>query len=77
MKPGTKPLSGRTVTPAELQARYKGKQVEGAPTFRDRKAAHRRSRLQRWRDAVALREICDLDPFELENVVPLRGFGRD
>jgi hypothetical protein len=66
------------MTQAELQARYRATQVEGAPTFRDRKdrkAADRRRRLQRWRDAVALREICDLDPFELENVVPLRGFG--
>jgi hypothetical protein len=77
MKPGTKPLSGRTMTHAERQARYRAKPVEGAPTFRDRKAADRRSRLQRWHDVVALRKICDLDPFKLEDVVPRRGFGRD
>jgi hypothetical protein len=46
------------MTHAERQARYRAKQAEGAPTFRYRKPVDRRSRLQRWRDAVA--ELQDL-----------------
>lgn len=75
MKPGPKPLSGRTMTHAERQARYRAKQAEGAPTFRHRKPADPRSRLQRWRDA--LRAICDSDLSEVENMVPPREFERD
>ena len=41
------------MTHAERQARYRTKQAEGAPTLRYRKPANRRSRVQRWRDAVA------------------------
>jgi hypothetical protein len=46
------------MTHAERQARYRAKQAEGAPTFRYRKPVDRRSRPQRWRNAVA--EIQDL-----------------
>ncbi len=58
MKPGPKPSSGAAMTHAERQARYRAKQAEGAPTFRYRKPLDRRSRLRRWRDAVA--ELQDL-----------------
>jgi hypothetical protein len=53
MKPGPKPSSGATMTHAERQARYRAKQADGAPTVRYRKPLDRRSRPQRWRDAVA------------------------
>ena len=46
MKPGPKPSSGKATTHAERQARYRTKQAEGAPTFRYRKPADRRSRVQ-------------------------------
>jgi len=53
MKPGPKPSSGTALTHAERQARYRAKQADGAPTLRYRKPVDRRSRVQRWRDAVA------------------------
>jgi hypothetical protein len=60
MKPGPKPSSGKAMTHAERQARYRAKQAVGAPTFRYRKPVDRRSRLQRWRDVVAeLQELQD------------------
>ena len=46
------------MTHAERQARYRAKQAAGTPTFRYRKPVNRRSRLQRWRHAVA--ELQDL-----------------
>ena len=53
MKPGPKPLLGTTMTHAERQARYRASHAEGAPKLRYRNPADRRSRPQRWRDAVA------------------------
>jgi hypothetical protein len=53
MKPGPKPIGGETMTGAERQARYRAAHADGAPGVRYRKAADRRSRPQRWRDAVA------------------------
>jgi hypothetical protein len=53
MKPGPKPSSGTAMTHAERQARYRAKQADGAPTLRYRKPVDCRSRVQRWRDAVA------------------------
>src|SRR3954447_69836 len=53
MKTGPKPPSGKAMTHAERQARYRTKQAEGAPTLRYRRPADRRSRFQRWHDAVA------------------------
>ena len=53
MKPGPKPSSGKTMTHAERQARYRAKQAERAPTLRYRRPADRRSRVQRWLDAVS------------------------
>ena len=60
MKPGPKPSSGTAMTRAERQARYRAKQAAGTPTLRYRKPIDRRSRVQRWCDAVAeLRDLQD------------------
>ena len=53
MKPGPKPLLGVPMTQAERQARYRASIAPGATKPRYRKPADRRSRAQRWRDAVA------------------------
>lgn len=53
MKPGPKPLLGTTMTHAERQARYRANHAQGAPKLRTRNPAERRSRPQRWGDAVA------------------------
>src|SRR5208282_6521923 len=53
MKRGPKPIGDHTMTPAERQARYRASHADGAPKIRYRKTADRRSRPQRWRDAVA------------------------
>jgi hypothetical protein len=60
MRPGPKPMLGTTMTHAERQARYRASQAQAAPKVRYRKPADRRSRPERWRDAVAeLRELQD------------------
>ena len=56
MPPGPKPLGERALTPAERQARYRAAHAaDTAATMKVcyRKPADRRSRPQRWRDAVA------------------------
>ena len=53
MKPGPKPINGETMTPAERQARYRAARKDAAPVVRYRKPGDRRSRPQRWREAVA------------------------
>lgn len=53
MKPGPKPLLGTAMTPAERQARYRASHEQGSPKVRYRQPADRRSRPQRWREAVA------------------------
>lgn len=53
MKTGPKPLSGTTMTHAERQARYRAHHAQSVPRLRYRSPADRRSRSQRWRDAVA------------------------
>ncbi len=53
MKPGPKPLLGTTMTHAERQARYRASHAEGTPKRDYRRPADRRSRPQRWRDAIA------------------------
>ena len=56
MPPGPKPLGERTMTLAERQARYRAAHAaDTAPVVkvRYRRPADRRSRPQRWRDAVA------------------------
>jgi hypothetical protein len=52
MKPGPKPLLGTTMTRAQRQARYRASHTEAAAKPRYRKPAARRSRPQRWCDAV-------------------------
>ena len=52
--PGRKPLGDKALTPAERQARYReAHKGDGAPRIRYRKPTDRRSRAQKWRDAVA------------------------
>ena len=51
--PGRKPLGDRALTPAERQARYRETHKDGAPRIRYRRPADRRSRAQRWHEAVA------------------------
>jgi hypothetical protein len=53
MKRGRRPLGEQAMTNAERQARFKAAHAEGRPKIRYRKPADRRSRPQRWRDAVA------------------------
>ena len=55
MKPEPRPQGEQALTPAERQARYRAAQASTAPAVkvRYRKPADRRSRPQRWRDAVA------------------------
>jgi hypothetical protein len=48
-----KPLGDRPMTNAERQARHRAARAAGLPVIRYRRAADRRSRAQRWRDAVA------------------------
>ena len=48
-----KPIGDRPMTDAERQARRRAAQVAGAPATQVRRSTDRRSRIQRWRDAVA------------------------
>ena len=50
---GRKPLKERAMTNAERQARFRERHADGNPKVRFRKPADRRSRPQRFRDAVA------------------------
>jgi hypothetical protein len=51
MPPGPKPETGRALTGAERQARYRQRHAD-APVVRYRAPNDRRSRPRRWRDAV-------------------------
>jgi len=56
MAPGPKPQGERALTPAERAARYRAARAAAAAPvvrMRYRKPTDRRSRPQRWRDAVA------------------------
>ncbi len=56
MAPGPKPQGERALTPAERQARYRAARAADAAAtakVRHHKPTDRRSRPQRWRDAVA------------------------
>ena len=79
-KPGRKPLGEQPLTGAQRQARYR-RRHPATPVIRYRRPIDRRSRPQRWRDAVdellALQAIIDLDLNEIAGVEPPRGFGRD
>jgi hypothetical protein len=46
-------ISDRPMTGAERQARYRAARMSGTPVIRIRRPAERRSRIQRWNDAVA------------------------
>src|SRR5471030_3426177 len=48
-----KPLGDKAMTTAERQARFRAAHTDGTPRVRYRKPADRRSRPQRWREAVA------------------------
>ena len=48
-----KPIGDKPMTDAERQARHRAAQAAGHPVRRVRSATDRRSRIQRWRDAVA------------------------
>ena len=48
-----RPLADRPMTNAERQARHRAARAAALPVIRYRRAADRRSRAQRWRDAVA------------------------
>ena len=48
-----KPLGDRPLTNAERQARHRAARAASRPVIHHRPAADRRSRAQRWRDAVA------------------------
>jgi hypothetical protein len=52
MAKGRKPEGNRALTGAERQARWRAHHA-GTPMIRYRRPADRRSRPQRWRDAVA------------------------
>jgi hypothetical protein len=46
-------ISDTPMTGAERQARYRAARADGVPVVRVRRPADRRSRIQRWRDAVS------------------------
>jgi hypothetical protein len=46
-------ISDTPMTGAERQARYRAAHADGASVVRVRRQADRRSRIQRWRDAVS------------------------
>ena len=50
---GRKPEGQRTITNAERQARFRQARADGQPKLRYWRPADRRSRPQRWREAVA------------------------
>jgi hypothetical protein len=52
-KRGPQPQGEMALTPAQRQARYRAAQQAGKPAVRYRKPGDRRSRPERWRDAVA------------------------
>jgi hypothetical protein len=47
------PVGDRPMTAAERQARFRAAHANGTPKVRHKRAGDRRSRPQRWRDAVA------------------------
>jgi hypothetical protein len=49
-----RPLDDKPMTNAERQARYRAAHAEPRPVIRYRRPADRRSRAQRWREAVAV-----------------------
>ncbi len=50
---GDTPMTDTPMTGAERQAHYRAARAGGAPILRVRRPADRRSRIQRWNEAVA------------------------
>ncbi len=75
MSRGPKPQGDRAMTAAERQARFRLAHADGSPKIRYRRPGDRRSRPQRWRDAVTelvtlqaeYRDWLDTLPPSLEN----------
>jgi len=75
MSRGPKPQGDRAMTAAERQARFRQAHADGSPKLRYRRPGDRRSRPQRWSDAVAelvtlqaeYRDWLDTLPENLEN----------
>ena len=53
MSRGRKPEGDRAMTTAERQARFRAAHADGSPKVRYRRPGDRRSRPQRWHDAVS------------------------
>jgi hypothetical protein len=53
MSRGRRPQGDRAMTTAERQARFRVAHADGTPRVRYRRPGDRRSRAQRWREAVA------------------------
>ena len=53
MKRGPKPLGNKAMTAAERQARFRAGHADGMPRIRYPRPVDRRSRAQRWHEAVA------------------------
>ena len=66
-----KPLGDRPLTNAERQARHRAARAASRPVIRYRPAVDRRSRAQRWRDAVA-----ELVTLQSEYAAMVRGIAR-
>jgi hypothetical protein len=49
-----RPLGDKPLTNAECQARHRAARAAARPVIHYRRAADRRSRAQRWRDAVTV-----------------------
>jgi hypothetical protein len=71
MARGRKPQGERALTGAERMRRFRVRHPAGAPAVRYRKPADRRSRAQRWREAVAeLQELQEEYLAWLDNLPP-------
>ena len=65
-----KPLGDRPMTNAERQARHRAARAAAQPVIHYRRAANRRSRAQRWRDAVAELVILQSEYAQLFEALP-------
>src|SRR4051812_11232166 len=66
-----RPSIGETaMTGAERQARYRTMHANGAPVIRIRRAADRRSRIQRWNDTIAAAVMLQVEYADWLNALP-------
>jgi hypothetical protein len=70
MKRGPKPLGDKAMTAAERQARFRAMHADETPRIRYRRPADRRSRAQRWQEAVAELVALQDDYQEWLNALP-------